>query len=88
MNRKPWPRNRPTQKKSELPADVEQPFPKKTRAYLTKQWLDQVAAGTEKGIRDTYAWKNAVQQLGLKEARRRLRLSLLATQYPEANPQN
>jgi hypothetical protein len=62
--------------------------PRRTRAYLTKQWLDEVAAGTEKGIRDTYAWKDAVQRLGLKEARQRLRLSLLANQIAANNPQN
>jgi hypothetical protein len=67
---------------------MKQNLPGKARAYLSKQWLDQVAAGTEKGIRDTYAWKAAVKRLGLKETRRRLRLSLLATQYPEFNPQN
>jgi hypothetical protein len=50
--------------------------------------LGLVAAGTEKGIRDTPAWKDAVRRFGLKEARRRLRLSLLRSQYPETNPLN
>jgi hypothetical protein len=71
-----------------VPVGAEQPLPRKTRAYLTKQWLDEVAAGTEKGIRDTYAWKDAVKRLGLKEARKRLRLSLLANQIADDNPQN
>jgi len=88
MNRKQRSRKTPTPKKSEVPADLHQHVPHKTKAYLTKQWLHEVAAGTEKGIRDTYAWKAAVQRLGLKEARRRLRLGCLATQYPEFNPQN
>jgi hypothetical protein len=88
MNRKPWPRKIPAPKKSEVPADLQQHVPHKTKAYLTKQWLDEVAAGTEKGIRDTYAWKAAVQRLGLKEARRRLRLGCLASQYPDFNPLN
>lgn len=60
----------------------------KARAYVTRQWLDEVAAGTEKSIRDTPAWKAAVQQLGLKEARRRLRLGCLASQLPGPNPSN
>jgi hypothetical protein len=47
-----------------------------------------VAAGTEKGIRDTYAWKQAVQQLGLKEAHQRLRLGLLSSQLPDTDPNN
>jgi len=55
---------------------------------VTRQWLDEVAAGTEKSIRDTPAWKAAVQQLGLKEARRRLRLGCLASQLPGPNPSN
>jgi hypothetical protein len=88
MNRKQRSRNQPAQKISAVPVVVEQPRPRKTRAYLTKQWLNQVAAGTEKGIRDTYAWKDAVKRLGLKEARKRLRLSLLANQIAADNPQN
>jgi len=55
---------------------------------VTCQWLDEVAAGTEKSIRDTPAWKATVQQLGLKEARRRLRLGCLASQLPGPNPSN
>ena len=55
---------------------------------VTTQWLDEVAAGTEKSIRDTPAWKEAVGSLGLKEARRRLRLHCLASQLPAAAPDN
>jgi hypothetical protein len=88
MNRKQRPRNRPAPEKSDVPVDVEKNLPGKAQGYLSKHWMDQVAAGTEKGIRDTYAWKDGVRRLGLKEARRRLRLSLLATQYPEFNPRN
>jgi hypothetical protein len=88
MNRKHRPQNQPVPKKSDALADDKQPSPHKTKAYLTKQWLDEVAAGTEKSIRDTYAWKDAVKRLGLKEVRRRLRLGCLASQYPEFNPQN
>lgn len=53
-----------------------------------EQWLDEVAAGTEKGIRDTYAWKEAVRRFGLKEARKRLRLGLLTSRLPDLNPLN
>jgi hypothetical protein len=88
MNRKQRPRNLLAQKKSEAPADLQQHVPRKSKAYVTKQWLDEVAAGTEKSIRDTPAWKDAVKRLGLKEVRRRLRLGCMASQYPEFNPQN
>jgi len=78
-----------------LPFKVSQPpvssgrhVPRKTRAYVTSQWLDEVAAGTEKGIHDTHAWKEAVKRLGLKEARRRLRLGCLTSQLPGPNPSN
>jgi hypothetical protein len=88
MNRKQQSRNHPAPKKSAVPAGIQKLVPRKTRAYLTKQWLDEVTAGTEKGIRDTYAWRDAVKRLGLKETRRRLRLSLLANQIAAENPQN
>jgi len=88
VKRKQRQRNRSAPTKSEVPANVQQYVPRKARTCLSKQWLDQVAAGTEKGIRDTYAWKDAVQRLGLKEARRRLRLGLLTTRCPDANPLN
>ena len=88
MNRKSRPRNQPQPLKAEVPANVGPNHPGKAKSYLTRQWLDEVAAGTEKGLRDTYAWKAAVQRLGLKEARRRLRLSCLASQCLEGNPQN
>jgi hypothetical protein len=88
VNRKQRSRKIPAPKKSEVPADLQQPVPHKTKAYVTKQWLDEVAAGTEKGIRDTFAWKDSVKRLGLKETRRRLRLGLLASQYPDFNPLN
>ena len=88
MNRKQRLRNRSVPKKTEVPADIPQLVPPKSKAYITKQWLDEVAAGTKKNINDTYAWKDAVKRLGLKEVRRRLRLGCLASQYPEFNPLN
>ena len=73
---------------SDLPAGLRDSPPGRRRYPGSKRWLEQVAAGTEKGIRDTRAWKNAVRQFGLKEARRRLRLGLLRSQCPEVNPLN
>ncbi len=67
---------------------VPPPVSRKAHDYLTKQWLDEVAAGTEQNIRDTPAWKEAVRRLGLKEVRRRLRLGCLASQCPDGNPKN
>jgi hypothetical protein len=81
-------RNPLAQKKSAAAADLQQQVPRKSKAYVTKQWLDEVAAGTEKSIHDTPAWKDAVKRLGLKEVRRRLRLGCLASQYPELSPLN
>jgi len=81
-------RNQSPPQAPEAPPGVEPHSPTKSKACLTKQWLDAVAAGTEKSIRDTPAWKDAVQRLGLKEVRRRLRLSCLTSQYPDANPLN
>lgn len=63
-------------------------LPHKDWSYVANQWLDEVAAGVEKGIRDTHAWKETVRREGLREARRRLRLSLLAGQLPCVNPRN
>jgi hypothetical protein len=54
----------------------------------TREELDEIVAGTEKGIRDTHAWKDMVRRVGLKEARRILKLGLLASQLPGSNPQN
>lgn len=55
---------------------------------LTRQRLDEVAAGTEKSIRDTPAWKDMVRRMRLKEARRTLRLGLLGARLPESNAGN
>ncbi len=63
-------------------------LPHKDWAYVANQWLDKVAAGVEKGIRDTHAWKEMVRREGLREARRHLRLSLLVRQLPGGNPRN
>jgi len=71
-----------------VPAGGEVHPPRHDRSYLTRRWLDEVAAGTEQSIRDTPAWNKAVKHLGLKEARRRLRLGCLTSQCPEANPLN
>ncbi len=61
---------------------------RRSYGHLTKQWRDEVSAGMEKGIRDTPAWKDAVRRLGIKEVRRLLRLKCLASQVPDANPDN
>jgi len=57
-------------------------------AHVTQPWLDEVAAGTDKSIRDTQAWKEAVMKHGLAETRRLLPLSLPAGQCPAADPLN
>ena len=48
----------------------------------------RVAAGTEKGIRDTYAWKESVRKFGLQETRKMLKLGLLSRKLPDHNPMN
>lgn len=67
---------------------VPPPVSRKAHDYLTKQWLDEVAAGTEKGIRDTHAWKDLVRREGLQEARRILRMGLVGWQIADDQPQN
>ena len=54
---------------------------------LTKQDLDELAAGVETGIRDTPAWKQLVRRVGEKEAARILRVSLFTKLaiHPEPN---
>ncbi len=54
----------------------------------SREEVDKVTKGTERGIRDTYAWKDMVRRVGLKETRRILKLGLLASKLPERNPQN
>ena len=62
--------------------------PATSRHRYTREELDEIVAGTEKGIRDTHAWKDMVRRVGLKEARIILRLGLLSSQMPEGNPKN
>jgi hypothetical protein len=54
----------------------------------TKEQQEELAAGIEKGIRDTPVWKDMVRRVGLKEARRILKLGILSNQLPDGNPQN
>jgi hypothetical protein len=81
------PQNPPIPDQADLPEGLREPPPGQ-RAVYTRQWLAQVAAGTEKGIRDTHAWQETVRRVGLKEARRLLRLGLLANQVADSNPRN
>jgi hypothetical protein len=55
---------------------------------LTKQDLDELAAGVESGIRDTPAWKVLVSRVGGKEAARILRVSLFAKLAIQPDPNN
>jgi hypothetical protein len=87
VNRIPRIPNQPAPDDSDLPEGLREPPPGQRKAH-TRQWLEQVAAGTEQGIRDTPAWKDAVRRFGLKETRRRLRLGLLSSQLPGSDPQN
>ena len=50
MNRKPRRRNQPQPLKAEVPANVGHNHPGKAKSYVTRQWLEEVAAGTEKGL--------------------------------------
>jgi pilus assembly protein TadC len=77
--------NRPSRPK--IPLKVGTPR-RGVRCGVIRQWLDEVAAGTEKSIRDTHAWKDMVRRVGLKEARRILRLGLLASKLPDSTPLN
>jgi hypothetical protein len=55
---------------------------------LSKQDLDELAAGVETGIRDTPAWKQLVRRVGEKEAARILRVSLFAKIATQPDPNN
>jgi len=55
---------------------------------LTKQDLDELAAGVQSGIRDTPAWKVLVRRVGEKEAARILRVSLFAKLSIQPDPNN
>jgi hypothetical protein len=45
--------------------------------------VGQNVSDTEKGICDIHAWKGVVRRFGLKEARRMLRLGLVAHRSPK-----
>ena len=55
---------------------------------LTKEDLDELAAGVETSIRDTPAWKVLVSRVGEKEAARILRVSLFAKLAIQPEPNN
>jgi len=74
--------------KSKLPDWLLDNAPAASKHRQTPEELDEIVAGTEKGIRDTHAWKDMVRRVGLKEARRILKLGLLASQLPDRNPKN
>ena len=82
-NRRP---SQPVAEEVDLPEWLQEQRDPRPNTYPNQQWLDQVSAGTEKGIRDTAAWKNLVRRVGLKKARRILRIGLLRWQDPPANP--
>ena len=88
MKRNTRKRTQPVSEEPELPEGLKERHPGKSKPFPAKKWLDQVAAGTEKGIQDTHAWKDAVRRFGLKEARKRLRLGLLTSRFPDLNPLN
>ena len=89
MKRKNHRPSKPAAKKeADLPDWLKDDEPPRPHTYPDQQWLDEVSAGTEKGIRDTAAWKDLVRRVGLKEARRILKLGLLKWQDPPADPGN
>jgi hypothetical protein len=61
------------------------PVPKKP---LTKQGLNELAAGVESGIRDTQAWKALVRRVGRKEVVRLLKARLFARHGVHSDPNN
>jgi pilus assembly protein TadC len=73
---------------SKLPDWLSDNPPAASKHRQTPEELDEIVAGTEKGISDTHAWKDMVRRVGLKEARRILKLGLLARQLPDRNPKN
>ena len=62
--------------------------PSASKHRYTREELDEIVAGTEKSIRDTHAWQDMMRRVGLREARRILKLGLLSSQLPASNPKN
>jgi hypothetical protein len=54
----------------------------------SKQQQEKFAANLEKGIRDLPVWKELVRRVGLKEARKILKLGVMSAQGVSGNPRN
>jgi len=59
-----------------------------SRKPYSEAQLEAVGSGVEQGICDTVAWQDMVRRVGLKEARRILRLGVLSAQDIPGNPKN
>lgn len=78
-------KNRPKVAKS-APDPFPDAPPPVAKHYYTREELDEIVAGTVQSIDDTPAWKDMVRRVGRKEARRILKLGLLANQLPASSP--
>ena len=87
MKKKKTPKRQRQPSTEEIPDWVLNDSPMSNKP-LTKQNLDEIAAGVESGIRDTPAWKVLVSRVGEKEAARILKLSLFAKLAIQPDPNN
>ena len=61
---------------------------RKLPAKFSKQRLDRLAAGMERGFYDLPVWRQYVRQFGLKRACQILRQGLLIHEITDGNPKN
>jgi len=65
-----------------------EPKPAAPFKRYSKANLDELAADTERGIRDLPVWKEWVQRFGRAVARKFLRRGLVINQLTDGNPDN
>ena len=87
MKKKKTPKRKRPASESKVPDWVldDPPVPKQP---LSKQDLDELAAGVESGIRDTAAWKELVRRVGHKEGVQILKARLFAKHGIQSDPNN
>lgn len=76
-----------------LPGEAEPPDgladePGDSYQRYSKATLDKLVADVELTIRDLPVWKDLVQRVGLREARKILRQGYLLRLFTDGNPQN
>jgi hypothetical protein len=58
------------------------------KAPISKQTLDELAAGVQSGILDTAIWQDLVHRFGEKEAARILKVAVFSRHAVQSEPNN